>query len=81
MDVPGARHDAACCDVLVLSLIAEGQVEVDSDLLFFTWLTRLVPALDRRLVQLIVTESASVSELLNLELVKCAIDHTQRHLK
>ena len=76
MNVPGARHDAACRDVLVLSLIAEGQIEVDSDFLFFTWLTRLVPTLDRRLVQLVVTKSASVPELLNLELVKCAINHT-----
>ena len=81
MDVPGARHDAACCDVLVLSLIAEGQIEVDSDFLFFTWLTWLVPTLYRRLVQLVVTKSSSITELLNLELVECAINHTQRHLK
>ena len=81
MDVPGARHDAACRDVLVLSLIAEGQIEVDSDFLFFTWLTWLVPTLYRRLVQLVVAKSSSITELLDLELVECAINHTQRHLK
>ena len=66
---------------MVLSLVAEGQIEIDSDFLFFTWLTWLVPTLDRRLVQLIVAKSASISELLDLELVKCAINHTKRHLK
>ena len=64
---------------LVLAVTHEGHIQLDRDLLILLRALGHIPALDTRLVEIVVQHVFAV--LIHLELVECAIDHPEGHLE